>query len=190
MTLSAESLTRLAGETGFRIEFLEKVDRLVELLQELFEDTFLATRLALKGGTALNLFHFDLPRLSVDIDLNYIGALDREMMLDERPRSSREFKPLQAARTSRSFVPPPATPAASGAFAIPAPSAGAATWKLTSTTSTGNHCGRCSDSTPSRLAPSLRVGFQCWIFTNWPAENWRHCFPARLPATCSMPIVC
>jgi hypothetical protein len=29
---------------------------------------------------------FDLPRLSVDIDLNYIGAADRETMLAERPR--------------------------------------------------------------------------------------------------------
>ncbi len=27
----------------------------------------------LKGGTALNLFFFDLPRLSVDIDLNHVG---------------------------------------------------------------------------------------------------------------------
>lgn len=26
MTLSAESLTRLAGETGFRVEFIEKVE--------------------------------------------------------------------------------------------------------------------------------------------------------------------
>jgi predicted nucleotidyltransferase component of viral defense system len=39
----------------------------------------------LKGGTALNLFYFNLPRLSVDIDLNYIGAAERETMLDERP---------------------------------------------------------------------------------------------------------
>ena len=83
MTLSAESLNRLAGETGFRVEFLEKVDRLVELLQALFADAYLEGRLALKGGTALNLFHFHLPRLSVDIDLNFIGALDRETMLAE-----------------------------------------------------------------------------------------------------------
>jgi predicted nucleotidyltransferase component of viral defense system len=103
MTLSAESLTRLAGETGFRIEFLEKVDRLVELLQELFEDTFLATRLALKGGTALNLFHFDLPRLSVDIDLNYIGALDREMMLDERPQVEQRIQAI-AGRQNLSLI--------------------------------------------------------------------------------------
>ena len=41
---------------------------------------FLKERLVLKGGTALNLFFFDLPRLSVDIDLNYIGQLDRQDM--------------------------------------------------------------------------------------------------------------
>jgi hypothetical protein len=40
----------------------------------------------LKGGTALNLFRFEVPRLSVDIDLNYVGAVDRETMLAERPK--------------------------------------------------------------------------------------------------------
>ncbi|MCG2795115.1 MAG: nucleotidyl transferase AbiEii/AbiGii toxin family protein [Actinomycetia bacterium] len=35
-------------------------------------------KLVLKGGTALNLFYLDMPRLSVDIDLNYIGAAGRE----------------------------------------------------------------------------------------------------------------
>ena len=38
---------------------------------------FLGTRMALKGGTALNLFVLDFPRLSVDIDLNYVGSSDR-----------------------------------------------------------------------------------------------------------------
>jgi len=42
--------------------------------------------MALKGGTALNLFVLDIPRLSVDIDLNYVGASDRATMLVERPR--------------------------------------------------------------------------------------------------------
>jgi len=41
---------------------------------------------ALKGGTALNVFHLQLDRLSVDIDLNYVGALDRDTMLKERPK--------------------------------------------------------------------------------------------------------
>ena len=34
----------------------------------------------------MNLFVLPLPRLSVDIDLNYIGALERENMLADRPK--------------------------------------------------------------------------------------------------------
>jgi len=38
---------------------------------------------ALKGGTALNLFYRDLPRLSVDIDLAYLPIKDRtESLVD------------------------------------------------------------------------------------------------------------
>lgn len=33
---------------------------------------------ALHGGTAINLFYFDMPRLSVDIDLTYIPIEDRD----------------------------------------------------------------------------------------------------------------
>lgn len=84
MNLRQEDLQNLAKTVGFRAEMLEKVIRLIELLNELFENTYLKTRLALKDGTALNLFYFNLPRLSVDIDLNYIGAVDRETMLEER----------------------------------------------------------------------------------------------------------
>jgi predicted nucleotidyltransferase component of viral defense system len=40
----------------------------------------------IKGGTALNLFIFNVPRLSVDIDFNYTGSLLKETMLEERPR--------------------------------------------------------------------------------------------------------
>lgn len=34
---------------------------------------------ALKGGTAINLFVCDFPRLSVDIDLTYLPLGDRDM---------------------------------------------------------------------------------------------------------------
>ncbi len=94
MSLSAESLHRLAAESGFRIEFLEKVDRLLQLLQALFSDPYLSGRLALKGGTALNLYHFRLPRLSVDIDLNYIGALERSTMMAERPELEQRIRAI------------------------------------------------------------------------------------------------
>jgi len=36
---------------------------------------------ALKGGTAINLFYRDLPRLSVDIDLTYLPIKDRKESL-------------------------------------------------------------------------------------------------------------
>ncbi len=84
--LSEADLQREAAATGFRSEALEKVIRLMELLEGLRSHPFLKTRIALKGGTAFNLFVFDIPRLSVDIDLNYVGAADREIMLTERPK--------------------------------------------------------------------------------------------------------
>ena len=36
---------------------------------------------ALKGGTAINLFHRDMPRLSVDIDLTYLPIESRDVFL-------------------------------------------------------------------------------------------------------------
>lgn len=39
------------------------------------------TAFALKGGTAINLFVRDMPRLSVDIDLTYLPVADRETSL-------------------------------------------------------------------------------------------------------------
>ena len=59
---------------------------LVRLLNLMAAHPFLGPRVALKGGTALNLFVFALPRLSVDVDVNYIGAADRETMMAERTK--------------------------------------------------------------------------------------------------------
>jgi len=86
MRISREHLLGEAVATGFRPEVLEKAVRLLNLLEGFRSHPFLKDRLALKGGTALNLFIFELPRLSVDLDMNYIGAADREGMLAERPK--------------------------------------------------------------------------------------------------------
>lgn len=85
MKISKEELNREATTTGFRPEILEKVWHLMNILNAINEHFFLNGKLILKGGTALNLFIFDLPRLSVDIDLNYIGQSNRDGMLLERP---------------------------------------------------------------------------------------------------------
>jgi predicted nucleotidyltransferase component of viral defense system len=83
--LDATYVKRIADATGFDAVQLEKVIRLRQLLMEFRKHPFLRERLVLKGGTAVNLFYLELARLSVDIDLNYIGQLDREEMQRERP---------------------------------------------------------------------------------------------------------
>ncbi|MGO8673245.1 MAG: nucleotidyl transferase AbiEii/AbiGii toxin family protein [Capsulimonadaceae bacterium] len=86
MRISREKLLSQAEATDFAPAMLEKVILLLQLLERINRHPNLDGKLALKGGTALNLFYFDLPRLSVDIDLNYIGAVGREKMLAERPK--------------------------------------------------------------------------------------------------------
>ena len=86
MRISKERLLSDAEATGFRTEMLEKAILLLYLLKALFHHPFLKGRLALKGGTALNLFLFDLPRLSIDLDLNYAGSSKLEVMRAERPK--------------------------------------------------------------------------------------------------------
>jgi len=94
---SREYLEHLAGTTGFRPDTLEKVLRLERLLTQVTRHPFLGSRLLLKGGTALNLFFFaGVPRLSVDLDFNYVGAVDREAMLLDRPDVERAVEQLAA----------------------------------------------------------------------------------------------
>lgn len=58
-----------------RQEYLNQVSLLIKILPYIAkEDCF-----ALKGGTAINLFYSNLPRLSVDIDLTYIHFGSREI---------------------------------------------------------------------------------------------------------------
>lgn len=83
--MSKDLLLRDARANNYKPEILEKVYRLLITLDQFMSVPYLRERLVLKGGTALNLFYFDkVPRLSVDIDLNYIGQLERESMLQER----------------------------------------------------------------------------------------------------------
>jgi predicted nucleotidyltransferase component of viral defense system len=86
---SREYLGQRSANTGFRPDTLEKVLRLLRLLDQMTRHPFLGSRLLLKGGTALNLFYAAAPRLSVDLDFNYIGSVARDEMLRERPEVER-----------------------------------------------------------------------------------------------------
>ena len=64
----------------------EKVLRLKEILRYLNEEEYLKEHLLLKGGTAINLTVFNLPRLSVDIDLDYTPNDTKVDMLEAREK--------------------------------------------------------------------------------------------------------
>ncbi len=78
MEFSKQYLSDLALKTGFIKETLEKVLRLAEVLRFLNSDSVIGGKLALKGGTAINLTTVELPRLSVDIDLDFAENVARE----------------------------------------------------------------------------------------------------------------
>ena len=96
MNFSMEALRAESAASGFRPDMLEKVAHLSHILSVLFANENLSERLALKGGTALNLFYADLMRLSVDIDLNYIGSADAEIMRTERPQLEQGIEAILA----------------------------------------------------------------------------------------------
>lgn len=77
-------LGKKARELGFVRDTLEKVTRLTDILEYLNTNPILKDSLALKGGTAINLMIFNLPRLSVDIDMDYLITNSREEMLEKR----------------------------------------------------------------------------------------------------------
>lgn len=78
------TLGRQAKELNFVRDVFEKVRRLEGVLEVFNEDDLLADCLALKGGTAINLTIFHLPRLSVDIDLDFSEMVPREIMEKKR----------------------------------------------------------------------------------------------------------
>ncbi len=79
-----EDLNELAHSLNFVRDTLEKVLRLVKILDFINSNPITKNKLALKGGTAINLTIFKLPRLSVDIDLDYAENNSREEMLQNR----------------------------------------------------------------------------------------------------------
>lgn len=81
MQFDRMTLGKKARELGFVRDTFEKVCRLADVLDFIQKDELLSNALALKGGTAINLTIFNLPRLSVDIDMDFSENVPREDML-------------------------------------------------------------------------------------------------------------
>lgn len=88
---SKRYLEQIAQEKGFVRDNLEKVMRLSEILRYFNQRETLHDLLVLKGGTAINLTVFQMPRLSVDIDLDFAKNCSRDEMLDSRQHINNEI---------------------------------------------------------------------------------------------------
>ena len=86
MNYNKGQLGQIAKQYGFVRDTFEKVLRLKEILTYLNTDEYLHEHLALKGGTAINMTIFNLPRLSVDLDLDFTPNLPLEDMEKAREK--------------------------------------------------------------------------------------------------------
>lgn len=85
MNYSKQYISEFGARTGFINSNIEKVIRLLDVLRFIGSELDQGhKKLLLKGGTAINLLYMNLPRLSVDIDLDYIGSLDKEEAVKDR----------------------------------------------------------------------------------------------------------
>ncbi|MDZ7844743.1 MAG: nucleotidyl transferase AbiEii/AbiGii toxin family protein [Anaerolineales bacterium] len=89
MIPSREFIEQAAEQTGYQASSLEKVVMLGDLAADISRHPLMKNGLLLKGGTALNLGFGPPSRLAVDLDFNYVGHLDREKTLQDRPYTKR-----------------------------------------------------------------------------------------------------
>lgn len=94
-------LQKHSNQLGVVRNTLEKVIRLSEIIRYINTNQVLKHKLALKGGTAINLLYSDLPRLSVDIDLDFALNLDKDEMQKNRELIKQE---LEMHFTSEGYV--------------------------------------------------------------------------------------
>lgn len=90
--LIRKDFEQIQKNTGFNLELLEKVYHLTKILNEIEQKSILKENLTLKGGTSLNFLYFDIPRLSIDLDFDYTGAISKNDMVKQRPNIQKEIK--------------------------------------------------------------------------------------------------
>jgi predicted nucleotidyltransferase component of viral defense system len=83
--LNRRDFEKIQQKTGFNLDLVEKTYHLTRVLNEMQKIESLSKNLTLKGGTALNFLYLDIPRLSIDVDLNFTGSTEREDMKTTRP---------------------------------------------------------------------------------------------------------
>lgn len=104
--IDKQTLEEYSDKLNFNRDTLEKVYRLVDILYFMNKDSVLKDSVALKGGTAVNLLYFNLPRLSVDIDLDFTKECNSpdEMLENRKIISERIERFMKANKYERSPV--------------------------------------------------------------------------------------
>ncbi len=82
-------IERTARNLGFSRDTFEKVLRLKRIILFFNSEELLKSHFLLKGGTAINLTIFNMPRLSVDIDMDFIPNIDKKEMTDLRGKMNK-----------------------------------------------------------------------------------------------------
>lgn len=86
-------IQKIAKEQKYTVNNVEKVIRLSMILHDLNTLPEFKGKLLLKGGTGINLVAFEkLPRLSVDLDLDFAANISKEEMIKEREAINRSLK--------------------------------------------------------------------------------------------------
>ena len=75
-----------------------------QLLMDVLPDVSSESSFALKGGTAINMFYQDMPRISVDIDLTWLPVADRSASLQDIDDALNRIVDLINATTTHSEV--------------------------------------------------------------------------------------
>ena len=90
-----KELAELARANCFTSDNVEQVLRLYDILNCFSKDDIISSGMALKGGTALNLFVFEkLPRISVDLDFDIIGMPGKEEYLAKWPEMETHIREI------------------------------------------------------------------------------------------------
>ena len=96
MNYTKQYINKLGEETNFINSNLEKVVRLLDVLDYIFTKSSFSNDVVLKGGTAINLVCTNLKRLSVDIDLDYQGSLEKEKAFVDKEKIANELDDYMA----------------------------------------------------------------------------------------------
>ena len=152
---------------------VEQVRLLLSTLPEIARETVFA----LKGGTAINLFYRDMPRLSVDIDLTYLPVGDRGSSLRDIDEAFDRIAMAIAARSPRIEARRIAGGGQSETRIMVSDGRSRVKIETSPVTRGAVHPARPMAATTGASALARTTPWDCSAARSWPTSTWRLRFP-------------